>query len=133
MVGSDVARAREAPEEAKREQLEKNSSWTEEDATNNVTSLRDCDAEPVAEMLRYGLCYNLSVLVGSIRFLPYSSWVVRYEAQHSLSPSVRSSKTRCKAAGWRLSIPATACTAPDKVVRSFFAAVICLAKRFSAC
>ncbi len=40
MVESDVARAREAPEEAKREQLEENPSWTEEDATNNVAILR---------------------------------------------------------------------------------------------
>ncbi len=67
MVESDVARAREAPEEAKREQLEENPSWTEEDATNNVASLRNCDAKPVAEMLRNGLRYDLSALIGSIK------------------------------------------------------------------
>jgi pimeloyl-ACP methyl ester carboxylesterase len=55
MVESDVARAREAPEEAKREQLEENLSWAEEDATNNVASLRNCDAGPVAEIVRNGL------------------------------------------------------------------------------
>jgi pimeloyl-ACP methyl ester carboxylesterase len=67
MVESDVTRAREAPEEAKREQLEENPSWTEEDATNKVASLRNCDAEPVAEMLRNGLRYDLSALIGSIK------------------------------------------------------------------
>lgn len=66
-VESDVARAREAPEEAKREQLEENPSWTEEDATNNVASLRNCDAGPVAEIVRNGLRYDLSALIGSIK------------------------------------------------------------------
>jgi pimeloyl-ACP methyl ester carboxylesterase len=66
MVESDAARAREAPEEMKREQLEENPSWTEEDAANNVASLRDCDAGPIAEMMRNDLRYDLSALVGSV-------------------------------------------------------------------
>lgn len=66
MVESDVARAREAPDEMKRESLEENPSWTEEDAVNNVASLRGCDAGPVAEMMRNGLRYDLSALVGKI-------------------------------------------------------------------
>jgi hypothetical protein len=74
-VKSDVARAREAPEEAKRVQLKENPSRTEEDTTNNVASLRDCDAELVTEMLRNGLRYDLSALVCSIRSPPCSSWV----------------------------------------------------------
>ncbi len=66
MVESDVARAREAPEEMKREQQEENPSWTEEDAANNVASLRDCDAGPIAEMMRNDLRYDLSALAGSV-------------------------------------------------------------------
>ena len=66
MVESDVVRAREAPEEMKREQQEENPSWTEGDAANNVASLRECDAGPVAEMMRNDLRYELSALVGSI-------------------------------------------------------------------
>ena len=64
MVEADVARAREAPEAHKREQLEENPSWSEEDSIANVESLRDCDAEPVAAMIRNGLRYDLPALVG---------------------------------------------------------------------
>jgi pimeloyl-ACP methyl ester carboxylesterase len=65
-VESDVARAREAPEAHKREQLQENPSWSEGDAIANVENLRDCDAEPVAAMIRNGLRYDLSALVGSV-------------------------------------------------------------------
>ncbi len=65
-VEPDVARAREAPEAHKREQLEENPSWSEGDSIANVESLRDCDAEPVAAMVRNGLDYNLTTLVGSV-------------------------------------------------------------------
>jgi pimeloyl-ACP methyl ester carboxylesterase len=65
-VEADVARAREAPEAHKREQLEENPSWSEGDSAANVESLRDCDAEPVAAMIRHGLHYDLTALVGSI-------------------------------------------------------------------
>jgi pimeloyl-ACP methyl ester carboxylesterase len=84
MVESDVARAREAPEEAKRVQLEENPSWTEEDSTNNVASLRNCDAKPVAEMLRNGLRYDLSALIGSIK-IP-TLLVLESEARGSALP-----------------------------------------------
>jgi pimeloyl-ACP methyl ester carboxylesterase len=84
MVESDVARAREAPEEMKREQLEENPSWTEEDAANNVASLRDCDAEPIAEMMRKDLRYDLSALVGSVE-IP-TLLVLASEAQGSALP-----------------------------------------------
>jgi pimeloyl-ACP methyl ester carboxylesterase len=66
MVETDVARAIEAPEEMKREQQEENPSWTEEDAANNVASLRNCHAGPIADMMRNGLRYDLSALVGSV-------------------------------------------------------------------
>jgi pimeloyl-ACP methyl ester carboxylesterase len=66
MVESDVTRAKESPDEMKREGLEENPSWAEEDAANNVASLRDCDAGPVAEMMRNNLRYDLTALVGSI-------------------------------------------------------------------
>ena len=66
MVESDVVRAREAPEEMRREQLKENPSWTEEDAANNVASLRECDAGPIAEVIRNGLHYDLTTLVGSV-------------------------------------------------------------------
>ncbi len=65
-VETDVARAREAPEAHKREQLEENPSWSEGDSAANVESLRDCDAEPVAAMVRNGLHYDLTTLVGSV-------------------------------------------------------------------
>ncbi len=65
MVREDVARAREDPDALKREQLEENPSWSEEDAENNVASLRECDAEPVAGMIR-NLRFNLPGLVGSL-------------------------------------------------------------------
>jgi pimeloyl-ACP methyl ester carboxylesterase len=65
-VEADVARAREAPEDQKREQLEVNPSWSEGDSAANVESLRDCDAEPVAAMVRNGLHYDLPTLVGSV-------------------------------------------------------------------
>ncbi len=66
MVEADVARAREAPEAHKREQLEENPSWSEGDSVANVESLRDCDAEPVAAMIRDGLHYDLTTLVESV-------------------------------------------------------------------
>ena len=65
-VEADVARAREAPEAHKREQLEENPSWSEGDSVANVESLRDCDAEPVTTMIRNGLRYDLSALVESV-------------------------------------------------------------------
>ena len=65
-VEADVARAREAPEAHKREQLEENPSWSEGDSITNVESLRDCDAEPVAAMVRNGLHYDLTTMVGSV-------------------------------------------------------------------
>jgi pimeloyl-ACP methyl ester carboxylesterase len=65
-IEEDVARAREAPEDYKREQLEENPSWSEGDAVANVESLRDCDAEPVAALVRNGLHHDLTTLVGSV-------------------------------------------------------------------
>ena len=84
MVETDVARAGESPDEMKREQLEQNPSWTEEDAENNVVSLRDCDAGPVAEMIRNDLRYDLSALVGSVE-VP-TLLVLASEAQGSALP-----------------------------------------------
>ena len=66
MVEADVARAREAPEAHKREQLEENPLWSEGDSAANVESLRDCDAEPVAALVRNGLHYDLTTLVKSV-------------------------------------------------------------------
>ncbi|CAA9459765.1 MAG: hypothetical protein AVDCRST_MAG14-2231 [uncultured Rubrobacteraceae bacterium] len=65
-VEADAARAREAPEAFEREQLAENPSWSEEDSAANAESLRECDAGPVAAMLRNGLRYNLEELVGSV-------------------------------------------------------------------
>lgn len=65
-VEADVTRAREAPEAHKRGQLEENPSWSEGDSVANVESLRDCDAEPVAAMIRNGLRYDLPALVESV-------------------------------------------------------------------
>ncbi len=84
MVESDVARAREAPHEMKREQLEENPSWTEEAAENNVASLRECDAGPTADMMRNDLRYYLSALVESIE-IP-TLLVLADEAQGSALP-----------------------------------------------
>jgi pimeloyl-ACP methyl ester carboxylesterase len=66
-VEADVARASEAPEAHKREQLEENPSWSEGDSVANIESLRNCDAEPVAAMVRNGLHYDLTRLVGSVK------------------------------------------------------------------
>ena len=68
----------------KRQQLDENSSWTEEDAENNVVSLRYCDAGPVAEMIRNDLRYDLSALVGSVE-VP-TLLVLASEAQGSALP-----------------------------------------------
>jgi pimeloyl-ACP methyl ester carboxylesterase len=65
-VEADVARAREAPEAHKREQLQDNPSWSEGDSVANVESLRDCDAETVAAIIRNGLRYDLTALIGSV-------------------------------------------------------------------
>ena len=67
MIESDVARAREAPEIHRREQLAQNPSWSEEDSVANVESLRDCDARPVAAMVRDNLRYDLATLAGSFK------------------------------------------------------------------
>jgi pimeloyl-ACP methyl ester carboxylesterase len=84
MVESDVARAIEAPEEMKREQQEENPSWTEEDAANNAASLRDCDAGPIADMMRNYLRYDLTTLVGTVE-IP-TLLVLGSEAQGSALP-----------------------------------------------
>ena len=84
MLESDAARAREAPEEMKREQLEQNPSWTEEDAAYNVAGLRDFDAGPIAEAMRNDLRYDLSALVGPIE-VP-TLLVLGSEAQGSALP-----------------------------------------------
>jgi pimeloyl-ACP methyl ester carboxylesterase len=65
-VETDAARAREAPEALKREQLQENPSWAEEDSAESVAGMRNCDAGPVAEMLRTSLHYDLSSLAGSV-------------------------------------------------------------------
>jgi len=65
-VEADVARAREAPEDHKQEQLDENPSWSEGDSIANVESLRRCDAEPVAAIVRNGLHYDLNALIGSV-------------------------------------------------------------------
>ena len=64
---ADLARAKEAPEAHKLEQLEENPSWSEGDAVANVEGLRDCDAGPVAATIRHGLHYDLTALVGSVK------------------------------------------------------------------
>lgn len=84
MLESDAVRAREAPEGMKREQLEQNPSWAEEDAEYNVAGLRDFDAGPVAEALRNDLRYDLSALVGPIE-VP-TLLVLGSEAQGSALP-----------------------------------------------
>jgi pimeloyl-ACP methyl ester carboxylesterase len=66
-VEADIAaRAREAPEAHKRDQLEENPTWSEGDSAANVESLRDCDAEPLAAVVRNSLQYDLTTLVGSV-------------------------------------------------------------------
>ncbi|CAN5227302.1 alpha/beta hydrolase [soil metagenome] len=65
-VEADAARARESPEAFEREQLAENPLWSEEDSAANAESLRECDAGPVAAMLRKGLRYDLEKLVGSV-------------------------------------------------------------------
>jgi pimeloyl-ACP methyl ester carboxylesterase len=88
MLESDAARAREAPEEMKREQLEENPSWTEEDAANNVAGLRDFDAGPIAEMIRNDLRrYDLPALVEPIEVS--TLLILGSEAQGSALPEAK--------------------------------------------
>ncbi len=65
-VENDAVRAREDPETFEREQLAENPLWSEEDSAANAESLRECDARPVAAMVRNGLRYDLEELVGSV-------------------------------------------------------------------
>ncbi len=65
-IEADAIRAKEAPEAFEQEQLAQNPSWSEEDSVENAQSLRECDAGPVAEIVRNGLHYDLEALAGSV-------------------------------------------------------------------
>lgn len=65
-IEADAIRAKEAPETFEQEQLAQNSLWSKEDSVENVQSLRECDAGPVAEMIRNGLRYDLEALARSV-------------------------------------------------------------------
>jgi len=65
-VETDAVRAREAPEAFEREQLAENPLWSKEDSVANAESLRECDAGPVAAMIRKGQRFDLKELVGSV-------------------------------------------------------------------
>jgi pimeloyl-ACP methyl ester carboxylesterase len=105
---ADLARAKEAPEAHKLEQLEENPSWSEGDAVANVEGLRDCDAGPVAATIRHGLHYDLTALVGSVKVSPpCSSWGAKRAARPFPSPSGRPWRARCAGALWRRLMLAT--------------------------
>lgn len=83
MIKEVVARARKDPDAAERQQLEENPSWSEGDAASNVASQRECDAEPVAAMMR-NLRFDLTDLVKSLE-IP-ALLVLGSEAQGSALP-----------------------------------------------
>jgi pimeloyl-ACP methyl ester carboxylesterase len=83
-VETDTARAREAPDALEREQLDENPSWEGEDSAQSVAGMRECDAGPVAELIRTGLRYNLAQLVGSVDILTFL--VLGSEERGSASP-----------------------------------------------
>lgn len=65
-VEQSAARAREDPLALSREMLSENPSWAEEDATNSVAGLRDCDAWALASFRRSGLRWDLVALAGAV-------------------------------------------------------------------
>jgi len=65
-VEEGASRAREDPRTLAREMLSENPSWAEEDATNNVAGLRDCDAGALARFRRDGLRWDLVALAGAV-------------------------------------------------------------------
>ena len=65
-VKADAALAKVSPEESLRRQMAEHPAWRQEDATNNVASLAECDAEPIGDLVRNGLRYDLVGLLGTI-------------------------------------------------------------------
>lgn len=65
-VQEGAVRAHEDPRALAREMLSENPSWAEEDATNSVAGLRDCDAGALARFRRHGLRWDLVALAGAI-------------------------------------------------------------------
>lgn len=61
-----AAVAGESPEALVQRYLDENPSWMEEDAMNCVAGLRDCDAGPVAGLIRAGMRFDLAGLAGSV-------------------------------------------------------------------
>lgn len=58
-IEEDAAKVRRDSEAFAREQRAANPSWAEEDVSNGVTNMLDCDAGPVADLIRRGLRYDL--------------------------------------------------------------------------
>ena len=65
-VEEGAARAHENPRSLAREMLSENPSWAEEDATNSVLSLRECDSGALARFRRDGLRWDLAALAGAV-------------------------------------------------------------------
>jgi pimeloyl-ACP methyl ester carboxylesterase len=65
-VREGAARAHEDPRALAREMLSENPSWAEEDATNSVAGLRNCDAGVLARFRRDGLRWDLVALACAI-------------------------------------------------------------------
>lgn len=110
MVESDVARAREVPERMKREQLEENPRGPKR--MPQTTSPAYATATPGRSPIWCVTACATTYLPwwGRSRSPPCSSWGARREVRISPSPSVRPSRTRCVAAGYKCPIPAAACT-----------------------
>lgn len=65
-VERGASRAHADPQALARELLSENPSWAEEDATNGVAGLRDCDGGALARFRREGLRWDLVALADSI-------------------------------------------------------------------
>ena len=65
-IEEGVARAKEDPEAVARNLRTENPSWADEDLANNVASMRDCEAQPVAAMVRDDLRLDLPAMIGAL-------------------------------------------------------------------
>jgi pimeloyl-ACP methyl ester carboxylesterase len=65
-IEEDAAKVRQDPEVFASEQRAANPAWAEEDVSNGVANMLDCDAGPVAALIRRGLRYDLVGQVGAL-------------------------------------------------------------------
>jgi len=65
-IEEDAAEARRDPEAFKRKRRAENPAWADEDVENGLANMLDCDAGPVATLVRRGLRYDLVAQAGAL-------------------------------------------------------------------